>query len=369
MSYDAEIALPLQQDPTFTLDTEEYLLACIGAYDLILLEEATEIFRRTIFDNDLIEQILQRISYGKNVEFLPRKIFPFWVPPNYQKNYETETVFNKQIEQKYDREVKKYKKLFEKAKSPNIVGIFGFETVPISGNPNESFEHFAAFYFHDGQLEVFDAMQCVEDQCHFFSHYTTFFGFLGTQIFDVPKNKVRVLQCPRAPKGFSLQLTGGTANLPNYVKEALERGQIDEGYAHRLRLQSTESQNHFCYLWAVWYLHLRLLNMNFTDVVTYIAKNNIDPLFIIKKYAYCLFHSTRMVENVPEEYRDFFNHNFPVVWTNDQQLGQRFRRLRIFCDCRQLRVDDCFRESFNLETWEQDNSIVPFELFDRCRQY
>lgn len=284
MSLDTTISLAIQVPEEFDpWDEEECKLISEGAYELVLIEEATELFRRAIFDHDLIVPLLRKISRGKQVDILPPEIFP---PHEQSKEFENA--------------VTTYKKKIINFQRPLRIAVLALQ--------GDGFEHFAAFFFKQGQVKVFDAMQQYDKSIKkFTSHYSSFFKNLAKRIFDT--NNVEIEQCFDLPQQFSLQLTGGTTSIQDSIS-----------------LQSTESQNHFCYLWAIWYLHLQLLEKDFTTILIHIAENNIDPLVVIKRYGYTLLQATNLMNKIPKKYRNFFHHHFPTIWSNGKQSKLNFKR-------------------------------------------
>ena len=107
-----------------------------------------------------------------------------------------------------------------------------------------------------------------------------------------------------------MQPTGGFFNIlvPDIKKNV--RGKTAQMQINR---QHAHSQNHFCYIWACWYIH----HYSLTGKSELIYQFNI-PLVNIKTY---ILHLIPLLENknrsgIELEIPEFYIENFRMIWSN-----------------------------------------------------
>jgi len=173
------------------------------------------------------------------------------------------------------------------------------------------------------EIIIFDAMQYSDDTTQL-GEYTKQFARLTRDIFG-KEYKIYVPECISAE--FSLQYTGGFTGYYPYI---VEQSNLEKNKKHLLSIQSTESQNHFCYMWSLWYLHILIIDKDPVDIINTISEKKIDPLIVIKKYIWSLLECIDLFTYIPDKYRDFFAYNFPCIWTNGyHSLSLHFNRYRV----------------------------------------
>ena len=186
-------------------------------------------------------------------------------------------------------------------------------------------------------------------------YYTPYFIQLAYDIFN-PKNVV-VPDC--IEEKLSLQITGG---FPLNYPLAVEKSRLDAKTKIILSEQSTESQNHFCYLWAIWWIHLQINKISLSQVLT----TAVDPLVMIKTYGWCILKILNLDEKIFDMgHLEFFNYHFPAIWDNipsGNKLSRKFGRYLINTDdCED--IDDALRKSISVKPpILVDNSPVPQDL-------
>ena len=304
--------LPLEcQDPDKFgyFDDEQKSMIRNDALDLVLIENASELVRQVMMEPGIIEKVLTLLSQTyEGCAVLPSETFPLRARIEEKKDMNTGT------EKEYEQKVNNMKKILKKIpKNANCVSaIFGLRV----SDKNES-GHYGSFIFYKSLLivYVFDSMQATNDG----SEYTHFFMNLARDIFG--DDCIHDYD-PHFNIYNSLQLTGGFSfNTPLMldVEEYNEPMILNEVEEDKIRIQSTESQNHFCYMWGIWSIHLRMTGRDPYDVAVKIQNLHVDPLIVIKRYIWALFNykDLMLINYIPEKYRDFFRQHFPVVWTND----------------------------------------------------
>ena len=306
---DPNVPLECQDTGAFgKFDQEQLDILKHDALDLILLENAGELLRRVMMKKDSIEKMLMVLSKSsRGCSVLDSETFPWWTPSVKKGSEET---FN-------DRLVSVKKQADElKRGNPNgcITGIFAVEVR--GDDKDDAVGHYCAIFYSikNKKAQVFDSMQASASR----SDFTPFFVYLAGRIF--PNASIEVPECFTTK--LSLQPTGGFSfheplafKLLN--KTSFAKTQIDE--INGLRLMSTESQNHFCYMWSTWYLHHLMMGLKIEDTLKEIEESHTDPLLVIKRYAWgILVHpEMRLIDAMDKKYHAFFARNFPSIWTND----------------------------------------------------
>ena len=265
---------------------------------------------------------------------LPSETFPIWMDPKISSkriskkggddviyhDFEKDELFRSSA--KYWNLVNPLKEKVDAIKSTIRKGglksgcIFALFAVQLDPKGTDTSGHYAAFFWEAkiDTVTVFDSMQYYDGG----SSYTPFFRQLAVHIFGVKIQNANAPECFK--EELSLQITGGfTAGEPLMIMKSQRPLDVEEKTL--LHIQSTESQNHFCYMWSLWYLHHKMMGMDPIRSAEEIWRNKVDPLIVIKKYIWAVFHlqleDRRLVDQIDRRYRKFFNKHFPGIWTND----------------------------------------------------
>lgn len=296
------------------IDKEEADLICTGAYDLVLIENASEVFRQVMMREGKIEELLEAIiKECPSCSYIPSDSFEIWSPnPKYQSEITLD---------EYEKHVNAVKKHINKLKEEKKTVIVMSAAVLLGDSG-----HYAAFvyYAREGVVRVFDAMQAGKEG----SYYTDFFVQLAQDLFSV---MAVVPDCIAVEA--SLQLTGGfSENLPLALAmakgvEGLFGPKMSESDEYKLRIQSTESQNHFCYMWSLWYIQLIVLGLDPVQIIELFRSYRVDPLIVIKMYIYSLTLIPQFgFKKAMGKFFPFFEAHFPCIWTNGRTLSLDFKR-------------------------------------------
>ena len=240
------------------LDDEEISLICeYNALDLVLIENASELFRQIFMSEGVFEKILEQIVLEARREddiiFLHSQRFPFYVKGDLRNLYKNTSFNDRESKQQYETWTEIYRNsvhnLLLENRNYHIITILAVDLGAEGG-------HYAAMMYGHNTTYIFDSMQTETENKGTVGHYTPWFKQLASDIFP---GDVVVPDC--VSEQLSLQLTGGfSANRPLDVEKAEKIGKITEEKAEIISMQSTESQNHFCYLWAIWWIHLRAVS-------------------------------------------------------------------------------------------------------------
>jgi hypothetical protein len=111
----------------------------------------------------------------------------------------------------------------------------------------------------------------------------------------------------------NLQPTGGFEEFTSPDIIHLEDG---EDKTH-INIQHTDSQNHFCYMWSILFVHVYLRGKMtmFNDFIAKIKKSELPSLLFIKKYILGVLDNLNIVDL---QHKLFFYHHFPRIWSNHQ---------------------------------------------------
>ena len=340
------------------IDKEEKDLICkLGALDLVLIENASDVATKTIQGGGYIEYILKSIvsSYKTGYVHLPSETFPFYLTPENKDTYFKDAFIDAGFDKaNYIKLVKNYRKIIGNSKSKKIVTVLGLDLGEDGG-------HYAAFHYDKNVVSIFDSMQVenTKDDKNFKSigYYTPYFIQLAGDLF--PSAKIVVPDCIKSE--LSTQFTGGFGgNLPLAVSEA-------KGLAKRkqklISIQATESQNHFCYMWSIWWIHLRVAGYSFQKVLDMLKTT--DPLTVIKRYIWCVIHVLK-IPLFDKRFKSFFEKHFLSIWSNyplEDKLSIKFARYKLPAINPCINLSDALLHSINpIKLIPEPNTPVPKEL-------
>ncbi len=341
-----------------------------NAYDLVLIENATELFRQVMHDQPgNLEAMLKLVveAAGSDCVYLTSETFLYHISDKTQENFPEVPVKkdNDANKKPYYSTLARYKRKHLNAavkQNKCIVGLFAVDLA--SGG------HYAAYVWNNKKLLIFDSMSTSKDT----SAYYPFFQQLGRDLFGVPKE----LAIPCIKGLLSLQYTGGFPQHPPGATEDILRPQIeaaedkgDEKEFERLTalldsitLQSMDSQNHFCYMWSIWFIHALLAGYSLEELTTAIHKSGGDPLFVIKRYAWTMLQLAGLEKEL--EHADLYEKYFPMVWYNPGgAASDDFIPVQLeMYSCND--ANECLEKSFgSLELTTVPRTKVPEQVMDK----
>ncbi len=337
------------------LDKEELTLICNGALDLVLIEDASEVIRLALHRENIFEKILENIvSTNPDYEFIRSETFPFYMNYNTkQKHYPDRNPSSLADKEMYNETINSYREVLENInKNKKLVTILGTSLGNSGG-------HYAAFHYENGIVSIFDSMQIENKRTarsgyKSLGYYTAYFIQLAQDLF--PKSQVIVPDCIKDQ--LAIQLTGGfSEGQPLAVRDSTKLADKDKIL---LSIQSTESQNHFCYLWAIWYIHLKVSDISVEDVMNKLF-TKIDPLVSIKRYAWCLVELLKI--KIDPRFQKFFYAHFLSIWSNvplGNKLSHNFARYSISRPKKCANISDVLLESLTpIKLIREENTPIP----------
>ena len=220
-------------------------------------------------------------------------------------------------------------------------------------------------------IQEVDSMQAAEYSDG--SQYSPFFRQLAVHIFDVDVSSVKIPEC--FTDELSLQITGGFGETNPVI---LIKNLVPKNLQRKLRIQSTESQNHFCYMWSLWYLHHKMMGIDPMKSAKEILEFKMDPLVVIKRYIWFIFHQDldgkKLIDEIPRNYRRFFDHHFRSIWTNDPmrtfQVNYDFNRYDVPIKDKPApnTINDCLAASVRKVTITRAAKTDPFDAREKCKR-
>ena len=352
-------------------DEDQKDLISEGAYDLILCENANELVRLVMMKEGNIELVLSELAkyYDENCSITRSETFPLQYVSK-GKPIPRSSLTKDEIEdltgtfEDYMAKVKQMSKEIQQLKrtSRYILGVYATIVEVLDDDTYSG--HYGSF-FYDSKTKsvlVFDSMEDSKKG----SAYTPFFLQLGRDLFGT--SKVESPTCNIMQTRNSVQITGGFPESNPTILRTRDKYELikkfrpnedPERVMWKLRMQNTESQNHFCYLWAIMILHIRLASASADprdknvitpqNAILSLYDRQIDPLIIIKRYIWALFYCPELslIKKIPLKYRKFFEKNFPAIWTND--IMRKFMFSPAFLTYHRYQLDSDFEKPENFD--------------------
>jgi len=257
----SNVPLELQKSDFGELDEMQNNMICnLNALDLVLLENANELFRILMQEgeyNDNIEKVMKMITTeNKNSIYLPSRTFDI------KQNLNDTWVFdqkseNKRMLQDYICECRNI--ISKKVNKDSII-------FTIIGLDLGEGGHYGAILC-DIKLEtiyIFDSMSGDYDETYYTSATQKIFANVAKKIFIGDHAYSNILntydinfRVKNVRNKYILQPTGG---FEDFIAPPLEKlnNPKNKKLLNKINLQHTESQNHFCYIWSIWFCHIYL---------------------------------------------------------------------------------------------------------------
>lgn len=271
----------------------------LKSMDLVLIENAGELVRRVMQDETrrkgVFEYVLETLTEGTDTAFIHS--IEFVASTDDLEAVDPHAVAAYRQSSKLISLLRKMPK-----KKRYITTIVGLQLDGGSG-------HYGSLFYDsvENVVKVFDSMQFTDDgkQQGF---YTKTFVAVASAIFKNSR-KLRVIVPDDIPLEKCLQFTGGFSSNPPLLSAELPGAWVtsDPIVKRDLHFMSTDSQNHFCYMWSLWVTHQRILDpsVNIGLVVREFEgrgrgapSKSIDPLFIIKRYIYGVMNVLGLVSEM-----------------------------------------------------------------------
>lgn len=304
----------------------------LDRHELLLSENAAEIFAEwALHDGSRnLERMIEQIAMGnKSCVVFPCFTFPYYGSGGIEDGSGARGGGGAELQHMIDIARREFLEIENKSLVCSIIAVNAGEagghhcaviyTEKSRGGDDEEYGSGGG----DGRGEVilFDPMQHGTK-----SLYMEYFKDIARHVFMTEDIHVEMFD---PVYNYKLQHTGGFMHIPPQHITVKKSNSIFSGTTehwfemvndqprkmsdhdkHELMFTSTESQNHFCYMWCVWYLHVKMAGLSVTDVV-----NNkllgIDPLIIIKNYIWNMVTFTGFKKEFSLE--RFFNENFKLI--------------------------------------------------------
>jgi hypothetical protein len=237
--------------------------------------------------------------------------------------------------------------------------------------PHDCGGHYGIIIRNNETVYVFDSMQPKTQYAYFFKQIAVdVFGNVKIEDLNISFDS-----CPQITGGFVSSVKG------------------DEEYNNEV--QNMDSQNHFCYYWAIWYFHAFILGTT-KEALESVRQSN-HPLVIIKKYIWATLHflypdlialkklfkeaiNESMNESMNESINEsenaklipskdidflvkFFITHFRYVW-DDMSSGNFMLYSIIDCDLTEVRsfkhINDCFYYSIKHTPYSYEFDVQEF---------
>lgn len=344
---DLDLPLESQDKKNFEdLDEMQKNFICKhNALDLVLLENANELFRILMQEGDNnknIEKILKAIGKErKHTIELPSQTFE--VKQTKKENWVfTNTGDNRgELEDFICTCNNKIKKVENDTIIYTIVGLDLGEG-----------GHYASLIcdVEDKMIYIFDSMsgQYKEDDDYTIGGLDNAFKqvakrlfigettFTGIKALSKYKFKITSVYNP-----YILQPTGGFEEFTSPILQPLEKS--NKKLLKEINIQHTDSQNHFCYIWSIWFtqIYLRGKIDLYDEIIKKISDENMISLVVIKKY---ILGFVSMLGNTM--HTKFFNTKFKQIWSNHEHpLENKFSLYQLTFK-RSTNMKDCLNNSF-----------------------
>lgn len=305
----------------YEYDAEETDLISYGAKPLIFIEHVAEIFKGIMFDNDNMETILRAIcrENGRDdITILPShtlRLFKNGVKPRAILTLKNAfDYYRKNINTKY------------------IATLVGFD--------QEEVGHYNALIWDlkKKTVIIFDSLFPSKE---YLVHIKRILRSTSPEFKPI---------IPSFPEKLSLQYTGGNSeNYPFYLTAHIAH--ISEEAIRRISLQSPESQNHFCYMWCIWFIHSYILEFDIVNLSSYLWKNRLDPLTVIKTYSYTILRHLSQLMNDQNLFPKIIKENFLQYWDRLHREvfddNPPFGLHEIIANDNINHINECFNNSIN----------------------
>ncbi len=390
-SVNMNVPLEMQSNKFEKIDKAQKDLICKhNALDLVLLENANEIFRMFMqegIDNHNINAALELIgTTNKKCIYLQTETFdidqdeededgdPVW---NFTENDENSEKLRDYID--ICNEVIESEDIDDKTIIYTVIGL----------NLGEGGHYGAMVYdISEKKIYVFDSMSGNSEHEKDYTNSGTediFIKvatriFLGDEDYDgIEGIDTEGVDVEAVYIDYFLQPTGGFEEFLAPVLKKLEKAnerkknEKQKELIELINLQHTESQNHFCYIWSIWFCNIYLVGgmEKFNEVISEIAENQCIPLIVIKKYILGLVHllsnENKMKLNVKMEFKDFFDKKFPQIWSNHENKYENKYELYNIKWKKPRSIKQCLDFSYNDCSITKTNKTINIDVIEKIK--
>jgi len=328
------IPLALQTRDFGTLDRTEEQLICRGAIDLVLLENSNELCRQLFMSENVLETVLERIGYD-NTHHIHLDTVTF----NTHENNHDNCVFTTNPENRThltDYIQKSNLKLqpYTLTKDTIIYTIIALNFLDNKETTSANGGHYGAIIcdMKTASIYIFDSMSGTHR-----SGYSDLFKWLATRIFigkssytGLHKLTNKKMELKFIKTSYILQATGGfPTNISPILQSLTQKRKMKY-----INIQHTDSQNHFCYIWCIWMIHIYLQGgiSKYNSILKYMKSEQIIPIIVIKKYIMGLINILHLHSFISKPLYPFFKTRFLQIWSNHLTPLENNYKLYSFSD-------------------------------------
>jgi len=199
------------------------------------------------------------------------------------------------------------------------------------------FGHFGAAYFDGSVLKVYDSMAIPEYEVNTYTY--EFVDILNHRLlFNGLLSMDNVVEdfCKDASICRSMEITGGTATIPNLYMKSFKQQKIrvpnlrvkDISFYKFYNMYGVDNQNSFCYMWALLYLWVNVFSdYDFPSIHKRICELKILPIVYIKSFVYWLIrffkNDPNVITNDMKFFIDniYFDKNFYLITSNSTEYS------------------------------------------------
>lgn len=350
--------------PLFILDELKYgivdkmertLICKLNALDLVLMENSNELFRLFMQEEENeygtnLEHLMHLIcSQYPNAVYLPTDTFDIQEDKNGSWKMKKSKLNGKTLKAYLDNSYKKMVDAKISSKSKSVI----FTIIGL--NLGEG-GHYGAIVCDVAtkKVVVFDSMSGQYENNYYNSGTEQLFLTIARKIFNYPKTKKLIggkLTFEPAVIDYILQPTGGFEDI---ISPSLTKYDLNEKLQRIINIQHTDSQNHFCYIWSIWFCHIYLSGGMelFRSVITDMYSEDILPIVTIKKYILGFTHLLGKIDN-----SKFFYYHFPRIWSN--HLSPKSMDFKIYKFSHKLAntIDSALNYSIDISKYEKIKTI------------
>lgn len=350
--------------PLFILDELKYgivdkmertLICKLNALDLVLMENSNELFRLFMQEEENeygtnLEKLMNLIcSQYPNAVYLPSDTFDIQEDRNGNWKLKKSKLNGKTLDAYLENSYKKMTDAKISGKSKSII----FTIIGL--NLGEG-GHYGGIICDVSKKKVivFDSMSGQYENNYYNSGTEKLFLTIARKIFNYPKTKKLMgskMNFEAAIVDYILQPTGGFEDI---VSPSLEKYGLNEKLQRIINIQHTDSQNHFCYIWSIWFCHIYLSGgmKLFESVITEMNSYDIFPIVTIKKY---ILGFTHLLGNI--DYSEFFYYHFPRIWSNHLSPTSMNFNIHKFSHKLANTVDSALKYSIDISKYEKLKAI------------
>mgnify|MGYP001159809761 CR=1 FL=1 len=340
------IPLESQTNDFGKLDTMQRNLICkYKALDVVLIENANELFRVFMqegYKNNNLEILLELISKErKNSIYLPSATFK--INLNKKSNwFFSRTKENKELLKKYTEDCNT---LVKKINNNSII----YTTIGLDLGEGG---HYGSIIcdVKKRKIIIFDSMTGGYEEGYNISGVESIFKKLAIQIFLGDKEYNGIHYLNKISEEFTiesvltpyiLQATGGFETYISPILYSIDKTGKKK-ILKEINIQHVDSQNHFCYIWSIWFLQIYLRGgfKLYQKIIGKLQNSKTIPLIVIKKY---ILSFINLIGNI--EYPNFFYTNFSRIWSNHENPLENDFNLYSFSYSKGRNISDCLSKS------------------------